>query len=512
MWVFLIFSIALAFGLAYIITGFEAVSVMSQWDKYRCIPHIMTFAFMFKPKDDPRSDLAFTTDNFNFCTAEIAKSVLEVALKPILDVVLKMIETSIASIGYVMNLRTLSSNLFHGLERIFDIFGRRFNMTIHEFHKTFIKQIAALEKANAIATSSLFAGLSMIKAIQNAFELMIIVCIAILVILVVLVIFLFFLLAPVIPVIFVALGIIGATAYAGATGGMGNAFCFHPDTKIRLMEGEIKTISEICLGDILIDGSSVLSTMKFKTDENTVLFNNDGVIVSGTHIIYEGGIPKLVQDSLTAKIYDGIMPDTIYCLNTSLHKIPVEGVTKQWVYADWEELDSESMEDWSDLVYYLLNNFEKRVGKVSVSVLDSETGFVPEQRVPLRRHGEFHETCMGNLKLGDTILDGQGNWTTVTGLVKTTVDENNSFGYFNNTLMSGANWVLDQTDNAWKHVAETNQWQEAQHPASYMISIFTESGTFNLDGNVFRDFSDIGLDNIHNSYNFTLSRLKHLDE
>jgi hypothetical protein len=68
----IIVSIVLALGVARIITGFETQSVMSQWAKFRCTPNIMAFAAMFKPKDDPRSDMQFTTDNFSFCTAEIA--------------------------------------------------------------------------------------------------------------------------------------------------------------------------------------------------------------------------------------------------------------------------------------------------------------------------------------------------------------------------------------------------------------------------------------------------------
>ena len=373
MWGFIILSIVLALGVARIITGFEAQSVMSQWAKYRCKPNIMAFASMFKPRDDPRSDAQFTSDNFNFCTAEIAKSVLEIALKPVLDVVLKMIESAISSIGYVMNLRSLSSNLFHGLERMFDVFGRRFNMTMHEFHKTFLKQISAMQKANAIATASVFAGLSMIKAIMNAFELMIIVCLVILVILVVLVIFLFFLLAPTIPLIIIVLAIIGATAYAGSTGGMGEAFCFHPDTLIKLEDGTSKPISEITLDTKLADGSTVFSTMKFKTETDTELYEFDGVIVSGSHIVYMNGQAKFVKELDNAKRFVEKMPSEIYCLNTSSHRIPVVGLTKSYEFADWEELDGDEMDDWSELVYYILNNNTKRTQKVNNDIIKSET-------------------------------------------------------------------------------------------------------------------------------------------
>jgi hypothetical protein len=507
MWVFIILSVVLALGVARIITGFEAQSVMSQWGKYRCLPHIMAFASMFKPRDEPRNDMQFTSDNFNFCTSEIAKSVLEIALKPILDVVLKMIETAISSIGYVLNLRSLATNLFHGLERIFDIFGRRFNMTVHEFHKTFLMQISAMQRANAIATASVFAGLSMIKAIMNAFELMIIVCLVILVILVVLVIFLFFLLAPTIPLIIVVLAIIGGTAYAGSTGGMGSAFCFHPETKISLEGGVTKKIDEISLNDKLVDGSTVISTMKFKTEPDTELYNIDGVIVSGSHIIYQNGVAQLVKDLFSGKRFKGEMPKEVFCINTSSHIIPVVGEKQSWVYADWEELDGDSMDDWSEFVYYTLNNKSKRVNKVDDNINKSETGISNIEKVKVIHEGKIYEKNMGELEIGDQISDVTG-FTEIVGVVRINSSENHSNGYYKNNLMSGATWVLES--GIWIHAAESTEWKSA-HPVSNIVSIFTKSGTFKIGDNLYRDFSDIGLNNIDESYNFTLSRLNSAD-
>lgn len=508
MWGFIILSIVLALGVARIITGFEAQSVMSQWAKHRCKPNIMAFASMFKPRDDPRSDAQFTSDNFNFCTAEIAKSVLEIALKPVLDVVLKMIESAISSIGYVMNLRSLSSNLFHGLERMFDVFGRRFNMTVHEFHKTFLKQISAMQKANAIATASVFAGLSMIKAIMNAFELMIIVCIVILVILVVLVIFLFFLLAPTIPLIIIVLAIIGTTAYAGSTGGMGEAFCFHPSTLIKLEDGTSLPISEITLNTKLADGSTVFSTMKFKTDSFTELYIIDGIIVSGSHIIYQNGQAKFVKELEHAKLFTDKLPDEIYCLNTSSHRISVVGSTQSYEFADWEELDGEEMDDWSELVYYILNNESKRINKVNEDIIKSETGFSAIQKVKVSKNNTIYEKFINELEIGDQILDLHG-FTEIVGLVNINSSEIHSYGYLDYTFMSGATWLLD-ADGIWKHAAESIKWRKA-HPVSTIMSIFTKSGTLKIGGNLYRDFSDIGLDNIDKSYNFTLSRLNSAD-
>jgi len=507
MWVYIIIlSILLALGITRIISSFEAQSVMSQWAKYRCMPEIMFWASMFKPADDPRSEIQFTTDNFSFCTSEIAKSALETAIKPLLDVFVKMIESSIASIGYVMNLRSLSSNLFHGLERIFDIFGRRFNMTIHELHKTFVKQMTAMQKANSIAVSSLFAGLSLIKSIMNAFELMITVSIAILVILVVMVIFLFFLLAPVIPLILTAITVIGTTAYAGNVGGMSGAFCFEGGTRVAMSNGLNQRIDSIKLDDILADGSKVISVLKFKTYPNTLLYNIDGIVVSGSHIIYQNGVAILVKDAEGAKIYNGELPEVIYCLNTSSHYIPIVGNKHTLIFADWEELDNESMDDWNKFVYERLNSGNKQIVHVkNDDILNSETGISPHTEIcVLMSDSTISVKRFSDLIIGDKIMDVDG-YTTVIGLVTIAQGETKVFGNYDGILMSGACWVLNQT-GTWNQAIQSDCWM-SKSPVCNMISIFTESGTFKINNTVLRDYSDIGLENIDKTYDFTLSRL-----
>jgi hypothetical protein len=172
------------------------------------------------------------------------------------------------------------------------------------------------------------------------------------------------------------------------------------------------------------------------------------------------------------------------------------------VFADWEELDGDSMDEWSEFVHLLLNDGEKRDGIVSEDILTSESGFSGAQKVHVITGTHLLEKSMRDLQIGDRILDSDG-FTTIVGLAKINTSENKSCGYLNNVLMSGSTWVFDKT---WKHAAECEQWQNA-HPVSDMISIFTESGTLKVNKILMRDFSDIGLENIDSSYNFTLSRL-----
>lgn len=500
MFVALIMTLALGYGLARVMIGQNIKEIVENWGTYRCRPEIIITGNLYKPDKDPRSGLEYAYDNFNFCASELAKNVLSMALKPVLDIFYQMMNSAIQSVGFAMNLRTLASSLYNGLNRITDVFARRFNLVIHELHKNFLKQFSALQKANAIANASVFAGISVLRTILNLFKLMIIVVISILVVLVILTIFLFFILAPVIPVILMAIGVITATAFAGGVGGMSDTFCFAPNTAIRLAGGGTKTIKEIRIGDRLANDSIITAAMMFDLEKEHKMYSVDGVIVSGAHIIYVGGIATFVENYKSA-IPIECADKVVYCLNTSNHKIPVMGLTTDLVFADWEELGSTDMSEWDVLVRYLLNNTASLATNKNSDLLDSEGGFTADCSVQLWNVGDVP---IGKIKIGDYIADPKG-YTKVIGIVGVDGDESSVYGSIGTVKCSGASWVRD--DDVWKRAAETINWN-SQPPAKQLFHLVTESGTFIVNGEVtVRDFTDIGVQKIRHTYGFTIDKL-----
>lgn len=496
MWLGILLTLVFVIGFARIMVMSDLENIKNNWAQHRCDPTVMMFASLFKNKDDPRSDFQFTTDNFEFCASEIAKSALSVALKPVMDVFYQMANAAIQSIGFTMNLRTLGANLFNGLNRMFDIFTRRFNLTFHELHVSFLKQFTALEKANAIAIASVFSGISLIRSILNFFKLMIIVSIAILVIMVVLVIFLWFIFAPVTPLIIVAISVIAATGSAGAVGGMADAFCFSKNTTILLRDGYC-SIQDIKIGDTLADGSSVTAKMIFNSDGSEELYFINGVIVSGSHLIYDGSVPIFVKDYKDAVPCEEKVSE-LYCLNTTSHKITVLSGNGPLEFADWEELGDDSMLSWDEYVRNFLNNASSKVA-VKNSVLESESGFDISSLVTTKT-GTIEIYKVG---LGDIIFDGEF-WTKIVGSVYIDGDHTEIMGRINSCKLSGASWIYE--NKKWIRAIESKQWK-VEVPVKRLISLFTESGKFMVDGVVVRDFSDVGIHNINKTYDFTLSRL-----
>jgi len=494
MFVALIMTLALSYGLARIMVGQHMKEIQAKWAEYRCAPEVMATASLFKPDTDPRSGFDYAFDNFSFCTSEIAKSVLTVALKPVLDVFYQMTNSAIQSIGFTMNLRTLASNLFNGLNRIFDVFTRRFNLTIHELHKTFMLQMSAIAKANAIANASIYAGISVIRTIMNLFKLMMIVSVAILVILVVLVIFLFFILAPTIPVILIAISALSATAMAGSVGGMSDAFCFAGDTRVRMATGT-KRIDTIAIGDLLEDGSCVTATMKFVTDPTAAFYRIDGIHVSGSHLVYRDGKPFLV--SSLPEAVEVAPADYVYCLNTTSHKIAVGGDTSVWIFADWEELDDVDMEGWERLVQQALNGSVTQSS--SMELLESESGIEPYTQISV----ESGYIAAEKIRPGDKIRDGEG-FTRVLGTVQIEGTETRVMGSINGIVCSGACWI--EEEGRWMRAAASKRWV-SQLPVKRMVMFVTESGSFNVTGLKMRDFTDVGLSDIDKTYKFTINQL-----
>uniref|UniRef100_A0A6C0DRA8 Hedgehog/Intein (Hint) domain-containing protein n=1 Tax=viral metagenome TaxID=1070528 RepID=A0A6C0DRA8_9ZZZZ len=490
----LIMTLALGYGLARIMVGQHMKEIQAKWAAYRCAPEVMATAGLFKPDTDPRSGFDFAFDNFSFCTSEIAKSVLTVALKPVMDVFYQMTNSAIQSISFTMNLRTLASNLFNGLNRIFDVFTRRFNLTIHELHKTFMLQLSAIAKANAIANASIYAGISVIRTIMNLFKLMMIVSVAILVILVVLVIFLFFVLAPTIPVILIAISALSATSMAGSVGGMGDAFCFDGDTRVRTGDGT-KPIHAIAIGDLLEDGSRVTATMRFTTDSATAFYRVDGIHVSGSHLVYRDGVAVPVNSLPDA--VEVAPPHYVYCLNTTSHRIGVTGDRGVWSFADWEELDNCDMGQWEQLVQRALNG---AVGSASsVDILESESGLALDTVIEL---GD-RSVAVDSIRPGDRIPDGAG-FTQVMGTVLLDGTETRNMGSIDGVVCSGACWV--EEGGRWIRAALSKRWV-ARLPVNRMVMLVTESGSFNAAGVRMRDFTDVGLREIEKTYAFTIGQL-----
>jgi hypothetical protein len=136
------------------------------------------------------------------------------------------------------------------------------------------------------------------------------------------------------------------SAWEGPPGGLVRALCFHPETKIKLQNGEIYPMKDLPLNGILPNGSRVCAVMKISNLDKNGEFveeiykvkrridSTDDILVSGSHLVYDTSIDQFihVKDLTVAERADKNC-DVLYCLITSDHTIQIG----EWIFHDWED-------------------------------------------------------------------------------------------------------------------------------------------------------------------------------
>jgi hypothetical protein len=506
MYVFAGITLALFLGLVFTLAIVNREEIRKNWVKYRYDPLYMFAAPLFKPDDDPRSRMQFGFDNFKDVVNQNINNVFVRFLQPVFSIFKIFLDAMNQTLGGLFNIRMLIGKYWNAFNQMIDVFMRRFNMTFHQLRQTLTRLNHAFNRIFGLATSAVYTGLSTISTMTSFLDLMIKVIIAILVILVVMVILLFFVLWPFIPVILAVIAIISATAMGGAVGGMSGTFCFDKSTKVQTADRGAIPIHEIRNGDILANGAIVEGTMEFKTSSND-LYTLYGVQVSGSHIVYtKDGTPVFVHEHKDAIPLPPTSDSMLYCLITNTHRITIVSNIGVIEFADWEEISSDAdLKQWYNQVFHELNGKAPECAPSS-DVLHSESVISSFTKV---------WTTLGPAEIrrihpGDVVLDANGKPTIVKGVVRVHGSQVRAAEHLGNRAwISAATWT--SFDNKiWKHPEPSRVTQN--HGVEEWYSLFTESGTYRLCeaeavGLNIRDFTDIGAERIHKTYEWVIDSL-----
>jgi hypothetical protein len=118
--------------------------------------------------------------------------------------------------------------------------------------------------------------------------------------------------------------------------------CFYPETKLRLLNGDVISMKDINLGDILENGSIVESVMKInnKTNKETLFLiknagvNGEDIHVTGKHLVYDKKLNKFIKvENYYKAESSNLETEWFSCLITSDHKISIGNET----FWDWED-------------------------------------------------------------------------------------------------------------------------------------------------------------------------------
>ena len=504
MWAFIGLTLALTFGLLGIGAYQKRAEISANWSKYRHDPLYMFFGYFFKPDDDPRTRLEFATDTFKDEIMYILDGVFATMLAPIFKI-FKLFTDVLSETGNgLFTVKTLFAKLFEKWNQMTDVFVRRFQSIFHQARMTFIRLFTSLERSFGIATSAVYTGLATVMSIASFIELVIIIMIVILAILFAMMIFLFFVLWPVAPLIGIGAAIVGiaAGAAAGAGGAALDGFCFTEDTLIQTLAGPVR-IADIQLDTQLHDGNIVTGIMMIDS-ANSPIYNLFGVNVSGTHIVYDAVLGPIHVKNHPDAIPINYKVAYIYCLITSHRKIPVVTSNGIQLFADWEELaDDKDLYAWHQHVSDILNGAYNHYTGPTTDNLSSESVFSGTTSI----WTPSGPSQIRGLRPGNYVMDASNKQTRVTGIVRVSKSEvKSAIPLDSGAYMSAGVW-LKTKNGEWAQPKTTVPVTE-----EVWYSLFTESGTYLLlepeyIGTAVRDFSDVGADRIHDTYDWVLDSL-----
>jgi len=255
-------------------------------------------------------------------------------------------------------------------------------------------------------------------------------------------------------------GIIGATV---------RFFCFDEFTKLD--NGVF--IKDIKIGDKIGDNCFVKSVMKFSSEYNE-MFEYNGIIVSGSHEVFENGKWIRISQSKIANIIIYNKP-FIYCLETTTGEIPIKGIRFKDFY---ETVDKQLLNNYYTLFRDYLNTQNINIKNIQTHKASYyNTGFTSDTII--KCWGK--NTNVDEIKIGDTIFGSR-----VIGLVKTTSDNIDLYKY-KNIQCSGNNVIYN--NGSYKLIKQIGI--KTKNNTDYLYHIMTDDNRLILGNNEFRDFNVI---------------------
>ena len=475
----------------YVYITMERTTIMADWANNRCGVFVMFASSYFKPDDDPRSPGDFGSDNMRFCMGQLAKAVMGTALAPynkLLEQQSNNLNDNFISLNY---LRKITKVMMDAFMSFMEPFFKKFTLVAYQVGVVVQHLRMAMGRVNAILTSFIYQGISLVTGIQNMIEFIFFIVLIILAVMIGLLIILFFILFPFIPILITPVILILIVGGSVAASSMNDAFCFVPETPVVLATGATKAISEIQLGDVL-QGGGIVTGMLQMDGSTTPLYDLEGIRVSGSHLVqYKGKWQSVSEDPRSIPMQQ--KESVLHCLNTTNRLIPVQTNQGSTVlFRDWEELDEEDttgQEAWDRMVSKILGGVSDTTttdAKDTFCLMDGVNTVMTETGIK----------SLNDIRLGDKLQLSYNRYTTVIGLVDGYVTGTGAKGW-----MSACIKKRDiPTEMPYQRISTITEGQsilKGRH-------LITECGEFvvGINGALVRvrDFTEVGANLIHLTY------------
>jgi hypothetical protein len=485
-------SFALLIGLAAAFNYGQRAEIMANWPKRRCQPGVVVSAGLYKPSDDTRSVSDFAKDNFQFCQGSLAQDALQFAATPVRFLQDKQ-QVIMGVIGSSVNLVTSAYNkLVEVFDSVLSSVQRRFLATFIELKSKFNLLFDVMGKIMAALTSVAMILIAILVSFTTMIQFALYVIAIIVGILIALMVIFAAFISPVSWLVFAGIAVVGIIAGAVTGAMVTSSFCITGDTSVIMSDGSSKTISSLKVGDLLGHGSGrVTACLRLRSKIPTSIYNIDGVKMTGAHMLQNDSGEAIYAKKHPRAFLQGVETN-FYNLNTTSRRIPVQTNNNGFLMLlDYEEIpenDLVGLAEWKKTVYEIIN------GVVSSSPLadnTTEAGIRGDVKV-------FVSDCgllpISQVEVGDEISTLHG-FTKVVGVVEVLIDAGTPIY---DGLTNGV-WFFEPIKAIWIPLSSSGK-KTILLQETKMYHLFTDKGTFLVNDTLVRDFSEVGLHNLHKTY------------
>ena len=354
--IFILITIFLLIIISYCHVKIHSQPVIDDWPNQRCKPTILPFAgFITHPEGVSAID--YTAQNFNYCMQGILSNISGYMLEPITFVINAINEIIISVKDAINDIRVMFDKVRTFFQSIAqEIMGRIMNIMI-PLQQIIISFKDVVGKIQGAMTAGLFTLLGTyytLKSLLGAIaQFIVIILIALAALIFVFWIFPFtWGFAITNTVIFIAVSIPLAIMLVFMSDVLKiqtnltipglhkpSSSCFDENTKIVMHDGSQKNISEIHVGDILLNNNEVTSIFKV-TSEGAKMYKLGDIIVSNTHIVKYQNKWVLIPEHPESVAYTSYDKPYLYCLNTTSKMISIG----EYLFTDWDEIYDNDIE------------------------------------------------------------------------------------------------------------------------------------------------------------------------
>ena len=415
--------------------------ILADWDNSKCSPNIIPFAGLIN-KDPKMTAFEFTSKNFTGCLHTILKNITADAFAPVYYL-MKTFTTEFENLAKAVDsIRNMVNKIRITIKKFSeDVMSRLLNVTM-PILQFVINMKDMLGKINGTLTATTYTLMGSYLSLQSLFANIINFIIIILVALGATIVGLLFIpfVGEVIAMPFIATMIAILIPTIIIQTFMGDIFkmptrsppsvpgCFSENTIMTKIENETELIkikiSDIKIGDILFDYSSVTGVIKFSAKDQQV-YDLYGVNVTGEHRVhyYKLGWIKVKEHPDSFEIHNFNEP-YVYCLMTSNKIFKINDI----VYSDWDDIDETVFNKLEENCPFIPNNLKNMDIHYYL-----DNGLHGDTNIPMK-DGYFKK--LEDIEVNDILQDG----IVVLGKVKIdAIDINGIYEYnFNNIIYNNS--------------------------------------------------------------------------